>query len=147
MAAPPVEPVHEEEEEYESDEFEVNDEEGDEEGDAEFQDEEGDEDEVEEEGNTSQSLTSLLIAGDQVAEEDEDDGGYAPPGETDPADEPIDGFARELTPEGDTLTPEKGDAPAAPIPPVAAGMKRKTSGDEGEENDDDDEAETKKVKA
>ncbi|KAH8094773.1 hypothetical protein DFH11DRAFT_1738328 [Phellopilus nigrolimitatus] len=144
--APATEPEEPVVEEYESDEFEVDDDEGD---DEELQeDADDDEDEAEVEGN-GQSLTSLLIVSDPNVEEndeDEDDGGYAPAGETDPADEPVDGYKRALTPEEGGDPAETDIPPAVPRVAAPANLKRKTSGDEGEDEDEDDGSEAKKAK-
>ncbi|OCB89009.1 hypothetical protein A7U60_g3816 [Sanghuangporus baumii] len=151
-AAPAVPDQHvpdgEEEEDYESDDYDVEDDEGD----ADYQGDDGDEEEEDEgdeedEEEGGKSLTALLVADpNQSAQVDEEDEGYAPPGETDPADEPIDGNAR--VPTGDP-SETKGALSAVPSAVAAVGLKRKSSGDEDDEEDEDDEDEldAKKLKA
>jgi len=150
MAAPPAkgvpdEEVKEVEDDYESDEFDVEDDEGDEYQDGEEEEEE-DEEAPQENGK---SLTALLLAdnngnGDLDEDEDEDDG-YTPDGQPDPAEQPIDGNARELTPETENLAPVEAKISAPPV--AAPGLKRKTSGDEEDDEDEvEEETEAKKIK-
>lgn len=142
---------------YESDEYDIEDDDGegyqpedganaaaDDEDDEE--DEEDDDDEEEEEGG--ENLTSLLISGDPV--EDENDEGYAPPGETDPADLPVDGNKRPLTPDAEenTSADTNGSSSLNNTVSASGSLKRKTSGDSGDEEEDEEgESETKKLKA
>ncbi|KAL5494789.1 hypothetical protein ACEPAI_251 [Sanghuangporus weigelae] len=155
MAAAPAVPEQripdgEEEEEYESDDYDVEDDEEDADYQGDDVDEEEEDDEVDEgdEEEGRKSLTALLVADpNQSAQVDEEeDEGYAPPGVTDPADEPIDGNA--CVPTGDT-SDTKGANNAVPPAVAAVGLKRKTSGDEDDEEDEDDEDESdaKKLKA
>ena len=72
--------------------------------------------------------------------------GYAPPGETDPADDPIDGNARVPGADHNSLSQKVSNSTAANLAVPAIGIKRKTSGDEEDVDDDDEEDEESDAK-